>query len=157
MIRWNSLDITCKNEWAIFTHWISFTGPFRAIPWKIAKLEGSPTPWPLKVLKRSGPHKVKKEFRSEQEFNWFHSQILFNRVTSFFQYDPWCRYLLALPTALSAFVSLIPHLGSSILLFVSLSNFPVTPNPANLWNAFKEVATAASVRNSPVLGFSFFK
>ena len=27
MGRWNSLDITCKNEWAIFTRWISFTGP----------------------------------------------------------------------------------------------------------------------------------
>ena len=28
MIGWNSLDITCKYEWAIFTRWInSFTGP----------------------------------------------------------------------------------------------------------------------------------
>ena len=26
MIGWNSLDIRCKNEWVIFTRWISFTG-----------------------------------------------------------------------------------------------------------------------------------
>ena len=32
MIEWNSLDITCKNEWAIFTCWISFTGPLFNLP-----------------------------------------------------------------------------------------------------------------------------
>ena len=29
MIGQDSLDITCKNEWAIFTCWISLTGPFK--------------------------------------------------------------------------------------------------------------------------------
>ena len=28
MIWLNILDITCKNKLAIFTHWISFRGPF---------------------------------------------------------------------------------------------------------------------------------
>ena len=28
MIGWNSLNITYKNEWAIFTCWVSLTGPF---------------------------------------------------------------------------------------------------------------------------------
>ena len=28
MMKWNRLDTDCKNKWAIFTSWISFTGPF---------------------------------------------------------------------------------------------------------------------------------
>ena len=28
MATWNWFDTGCKNEWAIFTHCISFTGPF---------------------------------------------------------------------------------------------------------------------------------
>ena len=27
MIKWNRFDTDCKNERAIFTRWISFTGP----------------------------------------------------------------------------------------------------------------------------------
>ena len=28
MKRWSSFDIECKNQWAIFTPFICFTGPF---------------------------------------------------------------------------------------------------------------------------------
>ena len=34
MIRWNSLDIKCENEWVIFTCQVSFTGPFRWTSWE---------------------------------------------------------------------------------------------------------------------------
>ena len=27
MIKWNRFETDYKNEWVIFTHWISFTGP----------------------------------------------------------------------------------------------------------------------------------
>ena len=30
MIKWNRFDTDCKNEWAIFNRWISFSGLSRA-------------------------------------------------------------------------------------------------------------------------------
>ena len=36
MMGWNSLYITCKNEWAIFTRWIGYTGPLQK-SWNILK------------------------------------------------------------------------------------------------------------------------